>query len=421
MISFSSFFSSYSLFASSSSSSSSSVSTSSSSSSGSASSSLSSSSVSSASSSSVSTSSSSSSGSASSSLSSSSVSSASPSSSVSRSSESASSSLSSSSVSSASSSSVSSASSSFEFERKALYDWIQIPPLCQLCVDYLKSPPPQLWLFPHKESKLARFDPQTSEIEIYPGDQKLAYHNFFPKILSPWSSLDCGPEFLWSTGKTLECGTLREGRVEIESKPTMAEFPGSVDFLFAFQNQLYVLGDQSRVWKNFQEVKAIPALNGTWWGVAWIVHDEHVYRFGGNCQPTDIAKRFSLLTQEWTQLPCLKSFRKYSSAALHLESKQIFVSGGKSHKDHHDDIEFFNIRTQRFVWRKKNVRMPKPLWDHFSFCFHGFYFLVGGFCKLQKNQEIWKHQLTDDGKFVGKWQHVTSFPFQVFQNGMTFG
>ena len=279
-----------------------------------------------------------------------------------------------------------------------------------------------------------RFDPQTSQIELYPLDEKSQVFSlwFSPKTVRP-NGLIPVVTFISCATKTLRIATLCNDKFETKFEMDLnPKFGGAAVFLFTFQNYLYVLGEQSCVWYNFKTVQALPSLNAEWHSVAWIVANEHLYRFG-EYHAHNTVRRFSLLSQQWTDLPSLETSRTHSSAAWHPESKRILVSGGycticlnqdqlPSHEhEFPDTIEIFDTKTQCFIPTEEKLTMPKSLWNHFSFFFNGFYFLVGGYCKSQTNFQIWKHQFTDDGKFVGKWQEVTTISFHITSKEMLFG
>ena len=303
-----------------------------------------------------------------------------------------------------------------QFIHSTLQDWIQIPALCQLCIDYAELPLDQLWVFTLKQ--LIRFDPKTSQLETYLCDSFIVRQH--PTFASLWDQTD---DFVFWTKNSLQFGTLLDGKLQI-TDPDSFEFLDPVQFSFLFQNQFYTIGERSHIWSNPKERKEIATFNcGDEWAAAWIVHDGHLYKFGGRKQGLPEAKstvlRYSLRSFEQTALPSLTSPRAYSSVTMHSQSNCIFVSGGLSSRKTLNTIEIFDTKSQKF--RGTLLLLPKPLWNHYSFCFHNFYFVVGGSSSVPNNLDIWKHALTSEGTFVGDWIRVTSLSCSVRQSECLFG
>ena len=297
-----------------------------------------------------------------------------------------------------------------------LQNWIQIPALCQLCIEYAKLPLDQLWLF--TVNQFIRFDPKTSQLFTYPHDSLLvSYH---PTFASLWNGID---DFVFWGRHSLRFGNLLDGKLKT-TEPDSIECLDRFQFSFLFQNQLYTIGKCRYIWSSPKEKKEIPLIRcKNDWGVAWIVHDEFVYRFGGyKCgrdRSLNTVRRYSLLSLAQTSLPCLLFTRAFSSATLHPESKCIFISGGVSNKETLNTIEIFDTKNQQF--RGTPLLLPKPLYDHYSFCFRNFYFVVGGSSSVENNRDIWKHALTSEGTFVGDWIRVTSLSCSIGQSECLFG
>ena len=306
-----------------------------------------------------------------------------------------------------------------------LYEYLPVKTLCQICSDYYERPPDQLWVV--VPNTVWCFNPNTYKIQRFDSTFEIQHD---PIVCASFWKLDDVYDFVWFARRTtlfgarqLKYGTLEDKKLKIESKTDFhLEF---VDFLFAHRNQLYFVGTSSCVWKHAEEaeeeeeekkVEWIPELNCSWWGVSWVVCEDDLYKFGG-CGEHPISARFSLCSRTWNPLPPWKS-RCFSSAAFHSDSKSIFVSGGTAPSTMFDTIEIFDIKTQQFTTTHS---MPKSLWDHYSFCFNNFYFLLGGFSENKENREVWKREVTKDAKFLGKWQHVATLPFHFAHQNAMFG
>lgn len=329
------------------------------------------------------------------------------------------------------------------FERRnvlqvLLEEWIPTLPLSQMCVDFCELPLNQLWIFPNDQMKVIRFDPQTSEMQLYSCDQKFTSgpKTFAPRNKTFWIRDGRGggevPDFVLSTDSL--CGIILEEKIKTKiNLKTSLKFSRMGEFLCTFEDQLYCIGLKSSVWSTSNKLKRCPLLDLRHWGSALILYEEHLFRFGGVLYETkegedvvELAKTvtvFDFKSQTWTPLPPLTSIRIFSSVAVHPRSKRLFLSGGFNgmSEELHNTIEIFDTKTRQFVKTKHKMQMPKPLWNHFSFCFNDFYFLVGGTSKTKSNEKIWKHRLTSQGKWVGKWHEVVTLPSRHFRNDMLFG
>lgn len=309
-----------------------------------------------------------------------------------------------------------------------LREWLNIPGLCQICIEYSELPLNQLWIF-IEQKQLVQFNPKTSEIQTYPFERSFPLSGLKPgrpafpslwNLASFWNRTDPRQDFILWAQDSLRFGTLVDGKLQVKMDSCI-KFSDDILFSFTFQNQFYTIGFQSYVWKNPKEQKEIPIVtthedNGA----AWIVHNECLYKFG---VPKGKVSTYSLRSFTPTFLPCKTSARANCSLTLHPDSQCIFISGGFSAKGKVlKTIEIFDTKTQKL--RDSNWMMPKPFWDHYSFCFNHFYFLVGRSDNefgCTENTEIWKHALNTEGVFLGEWILVTSFPGDMLQQECLFG
>lgn len=301
--------------------------------------------------------------------------------------------------------------------KAVLTQFLCISWLSQLCMDYLELPPNQLWMF--ADEQLICFDAKTSKLQHYPCKEPI-YEQVRPVLASSWRwNEEWSTDFiLWSSCGRFRFGTLLDGKLKVD-KILKVEFSTARSFIFSFtfQNQFYTIGKQSYVWKNPEEKKEIPITNSEF-GVAWIVHDKYLYKFG-RCT----GSRYSLHSFAQTSLPRSLSARGYCSVALHPESKCIFLSGGFVERKGINVIEIFDTKTQQF--QESKGLLPQSLWLHYSFCFNNFLFLVGGRCETENgwvdNKKIWKHALTSEGTFLGQWVLTASLSHELFEKACLFG
>lgn len=209
-----------------------------------------------------------------------------------------------------------------------------------------------------------------------------------PSFAPLWNaSENC--DFISGAGNSAQFETLSNGKLNLSSSPDSINCLHQVHFSFTFQNQFYIIGRQSHVLKNRKEWKEIPILDCQWeYGEAYCVHNQYLYKFGH--REKHGASRFCLNSLKEISLPDLSLNRLYCSSALHPESECIFVSGGVTTRASIqivlDTIEVFDTKTQQFL--TSPLMMPKPLWNHYSFCFNNFYFLVGGAVEIFTISEI---------------------------------
>ena len=310
---------------------------------------------------------------------------------------------------------------------KLVLKHLQLLPLTKICCEYLE--PNKLWVVFNDTTlwSVNLCDSPLQWTKNGPKDGKLEFDN--------WVFEKAGI-FLLTSKHQLFCGTL-DVKQQILSYKEDRRIP---DILISFieeafscvlhQNILYLIGAKGFEKQAVQNFPGKPknsafanlSLTGLaceWRKAGWCHDDFHgrIYRFGGQHNNlhhiiTSSASFFSLSGAVKTWAPISSSLtipRMWCSATLHPESQKIFVSGGLDGKnvDITESIEIFDLRNQCFIWRKRKLRLPFPLWAHASFCWQNWFFVCDGLRRHSfVNKSIWKRKLNSKGQFLGDWVEV---------------